>query len=301
MLIRHLAYFVTLARERHFARAAEISNVTQPTLSAAIRKLEQDLGIPLVDRGQRFVGLTDEGERLLSWARQILIDYQSLLDDLGGKRRGLIGELRLGVIPAAFPSVSMITRKFCENNPAATVAIRSLTSRAIAEGLDAFELDGGITYLENEPIHHVKRLPLYRERYKLVVPADHRWADRKSVSWQEASGERLCLLSQDMENRRIIDKLTESMGLAVHPTIVSNSFLAVPAHLRDGGFASIMPHSFARMLGTPSEIIALDLVEPAHSELVGLVVSDRDPRSPMVAALMSAALEVDVESAFFML
>ncbi|MDB5580840.1 MAG: LysR family transcriptional regulator [Bradyrhizobium sp.] len=88
MLVRHLSYFVALARERHFARAAEACNVAQPTLSAAIRTLEEYLGVPLVVRSHRFVGLTPEGEKLLIWGRQILTDYQSLHDDHAGGRKG---------------------------------------------------------------------------------------------------------------------------------------------------------------------------------------------------------------------
>ncbi len=298
MLMRHLSYFVTLAKERHFSRAADACHVAQPTLSAAIRKLEEDLGATLVVRGHRFVGLTPEGEKLLAWSRQILTDYHSLIDDLAGARQGLVGDLRLGVIPAAMPCVSFLTERFGPANPAATIEIRSMTSRAIAEGLDAFELDGGVTYLENEPIDHVQRVPLYRERYKLVVPYDHPLADRSAVSWQEAAGERLCLLSQDMQNRRIIDRLTISIGLAVHPVVVSNSFLAVCAHLRSGNWASIVPHSFFHVLGKQPELIAIDIVDPVHSETIGLVISDRDPRSPMAGALLAAALETDIEAAF---
>src|SRR3546814_6441211 len=92
------------------------------------------------DLGHRFTGRTPEGEKLLAWSRQILTDYQSLINDLAGARTGLVGELRFGVIPAAMPAVSFITARFCDANPGATVSIRSLTSRAIAEGLDAFEL-----------------------------------------------------------------------------------------------------------------------------------------------------------------
>ncbi len=298
MLVRHLSYFVTLAKERHFARAAVACNVAQPTLSAAIRKLEEDLGVPLVVRSHRFVGLTPEGEKLLAWGRQILTDYQSLHDDLAGERKGVVGELRLGVIPAAMPAVSFITAHFCEANPAATVEIRSLTSRAIAEGLDAFDLDGGLTYLDSEPILHVERLPLYRERYKLVVPSGHPLADRAAVSWQEAAGERLCLLNQTMQNRRIIDRLTTSIGLAVHPTVTSNSFLAVCAHLRSGHWVSIVPHSYFHVLGKQPDLVAIDIVDPVHSEAIGLVISDREPRSPMVAALLAAARETDIEASF---
>ena len=298
MLIRHLFYFVTLAKERHYARAAEACHITQPTLSAAIKKLEDDLGMPLVLRGHRFAGLTTEGEKLLTWARQILSDYQSLRDDLSGSLVGVVGELRLGVIPAAMPSVSFVTERFCTANPASTVSVRSMTSRAIAEALDGFELDGGITYLENEPIARVHRLPLYTEHYKLAVPRTHPLAKRASVTWSEAARERLCLLSQDMQNRRIIDGLVKSLGFSVHPIVTTNSFLAVSAHLRRGGWASIVPHSLFHALGNQPDLIGLDLVDPIHSESVGVVISDREPRSPMAAALMAAALAANVESAF---
>src|ERR1700685_4072872 len=123
MLVRHLSYFVTLARERHFARAAEACNVAQPTLSAAIRKLEEDLEARLVIRGHHFVGLTPEGERVLAWGRQILTDYKSLRDDLSRLRQGMVGTLRLGVIPAAMPSVSFLTAGFCRNHPAADASL----------------------------------------------------------------------------------------------------------------------------------------------------------------------------------
>lgn len=234
MLVRHLSYFVTLAREKHFAKAAEACNVAQPTLSAAIRKLEEDLDVRLVVRSHRFVGLTTEGEKLLAWGRQILTDYNSLKDDLSGARAGLTGLLKLGVIPAAMPSVSFITARFAKAHPAATVEVQSLTSRAIQDGLDAFELDGGMTYLENEPLERVRRVPLYRERYVFVAKRDHRFAGRASVAWAEAAGERLCLLSEDMQNRRIINNLAASIGVEVKPAVVSNSFLGVCSHLRHG-------------------------------------------------------------------
>lgn len=112
MLVRQLSYFVTLARERHFARAAEACNIAQPTLSAAIRKLEEDLDAQLVVRSHKFVGLTPEGEKLLIWGRQILTDYNSLREDLSGLRSGLTGTLRLGVIPAAMPMVALLSASF---------------------------------------------------------------------------------------------------------------------------------------------------------------------------------------------
>src|SRR5688572_9702303 len=104
MNIRHLRYLVALDRERNHGRAAATCNVTQPTLSEAIRQLEQELAVPLIQRkGQRFQGLTSEGERVLVWAQRILADEDALGQELAGMRKGPSGSLRFGVIPAAMP------------------------------------------------------------------------------------------------------------------------------------------------------------------------------------------------------
>jgi DNA-binding transcriptional LysR family regulator len=296
MLVRHLSYFVMLARERHFARAAELCNIAQPTLSAAVRKLEEDLSVRLVVRSHRFVGLTPEGEKLLVWGRQILTDYNSLRDDLTGMRRGLTGILRLGIVPAAMPAVSLLTARFSSAHPAAAIDIQSMTSRAIQRALDAFEIDGGMTYLENEPLENVRRVPLYRERYVFVCSREHAVAMHGTVTWEEAAAQRLCLLSEDMQNRRIIDKLTASIGVTIRPEIVSNSFLGVCSHVRHGEWASIVPHTFFYVFGGAPDLVAIDLVEPIHSQSIGLVLSDRDPPSPMAGALLASVLDADLEA-----
>lgn len=298
MLIRHLSYFVALAREQHFARAAEACNVTQPTLTAAIKKLEEDLGAPLVVRDHRFIRLTDEGEKLLLWGRQILADYGSLKDDLAGVSRGLTGTLRLGVIPAAMSAVSFLTSRLVAANPAAHVDIRSMTSRAIDRGLEAFEIDAGVTYLENEPLENVRKVPLYHERYVLAVRRGHPAAANAAVTWKEAAAQRLCLLSEDMQNRRIINNVAASIGVEIKPDVVSNSFLAILAHLRHGTWASIVPHTFASVFFADADLVAVDIIEPVHTQLVGLVLSDRAPLSPMSAALVSAVANVDLDQAF---
>lgn len=298
MLVRHLSYFITLARERHFARAAEACNVAQPTLSAAIRKLEEDLEAQLVIRGHHFVGLTPEGERVLAWGRQILTDYNSLRDDLSQLRQGLVGKLRLGVIPAAMPSVSFLTARFCAAHPAADVEIKSLSSRAIQRGLDDFELDGGVTYLENEPLENMRRVPLYHEHYVVVTHRDNPLGQRSSVTWAQAAAERLCLLSADMQNRRIINNVFASVGVVPNAPIVSNSFLGVYSHLRHGGWSSIVPHTFAHMFGGMGDLVSIPLAEPAHSQAIGLVLSNREPPTPMASALLALVLEGDFKIAF---
>jgi DNA-binding transcriptional LysR family regulator len=173
MNIRHLRYFVTLAREGHHGRAATACNVTQPTLSEAIRQLERDLSVPLIDRnGQRFRGLTLEGERVLGWAQRILADQDALEQELAEMRGGLAGDLRFGVIPAAMPVTPLITSPFCRSHPLVTPRVLSHSSIEIQRGLDAGELDAGLTYLENEPLRNVRTHPLYRERYMLLTPTE---------------------------------------------------------------------------------------------------------------------------------
>jgi DNA-binding transcriptional LysR family regulator len=295
MLIRHLSYFIALAREQHFARAAEACNVTQPTLTAAIQKLEEDLGVRLVIRDRRFGRLTEEGEKLLLWGRQILVDYGSLKDDLAGLRRGLVGTLHLGVIPAAMAAVSFLTSRFSAAHPAANVEIRSMNSRAIERALEAFEIDAGVTYLENEPLQHVRKVPLYLERYVFVARRGHPAAAKAAITWKEAAGQRLCLLSEDMQNRRIINNVAASIGVDIKPDVVSNSFLAILSHLSHGEWASIVPHTFGRLLFGAADLVVVDIIEPSHTQAIGLVLSDREPLSPMSGALLSSVKDVDFE------
>ena len=136
---------------------------------------------------------------------------------------------------------------------------------------------------------HVRSIPLYKERYVFVTGDVARHAGRESIAWHEAALERLCLLSEEMQNRRIIDAILKSLGLKVRPAIVSNSFLAVCSHLRQGGFASIVPHGFFYVFVKSHGLVAIDLVEPAHSQMIGLVLSDRDPLPPMAAAISATA------------
>ena len=293
MLLRHLRYFSALARERHFARAAAACHVSQPTLSGAIATLEAELGTRLVVRGRRFIDLTPEGRLVLDGARQLLQDEDALLQGLERLRGGLSGVLRLGVIPAAMPVVGMLVEAFCATHPAATVEIRSLSSKAIQSDLHDFELDAGLTYLDNEPLAQVCRTPLYLERYLFATAVNGPLAGRAQISWREAAGQRLCLLSDDMQNRRILNAVFEQQQLDFRPDVVANSFLAVLSQLRTGAWSSIVPHSFGHLFGEQRDVALIPLVEPMHRQSVGLVTSDREPAPPMARALEACARGVD--------
>ncbi len=195
MFVRQMHYLVALAREKHFGRAAEACHVTQPTLSAGIRKLEQELGVPIVVRGHRFLGFTAEGERVLGWARQIAADYESLKQERVETGGRLTGTLRIGAIPAATAAAPALLAPFRDRHPEVKVQMLTLSSVAIQRGLDEMELDAGITYLENEPLNRVRRLDLYLERYVFVTRPDEPLARRRTVRWAEAAAQPLCLLT----------------------------------------------------------------------------------------------------------
>jgi DNA-binding transcriptional LysR family regulator len=296
MFIRQMTYLISLAREKHFARAAQACNVTQSTLSAGLRSLERELDMRLVTREPRFSGLTPEGERVAEWAIRIIADYESLKQDAIEFRKGLKGHLRLGVIPAAMPSIAKLTGPFVARHPNVTIDIRSMSSVEIQRGLDRFEIDAGVTYLENEPLSRVRKAALYRERYVFAIGGNPQMKDRASVTWREAARHNLCLLNELMQNRRILNNLAKSLDIDISPTVTANSFLAVCSHVASGAWASIIPHTFAYIFAGCEDLTLLDLVDPVHSQTIGVVVSDRDPLTPLARALMSCAAQVNIET-----
>jgi DNA-binding transcriptional LysR family regulator len=300
LLIRQFQYLVALARERHFARAAAACHVTQPTLSSGIKQLEESLGVLVVERGQRFRGLTPEGERVLAWARRITADVQSLRQDVDATRGELSGRLRVGVIPSALPMISMLTAPFAERYPGTSITVTSLTSRAIDRALEEFEIDAGVTYLDDEPLGRVDVVSLYNERYVLVTPARSAVGAkaRETVTWHEASSLPLCLLTTDMRHRRIIDGHFREGGVAPQPRVEADSMEAVCAHVRHGVLSGVLPHAALSILGdAPGPALrVIPLIEPAATHAVGLVTLDRDPPTPIAAAFRQIAREIDIES-----
>ena len=292
MQLRHLQYFVALARERHFGRAAAAANVTQSTLSAAIRQLEEEIGAPLIERDRRFRNLTAEGQTLLTWARRILAEREALDQEVALLRDRLRGELTLGVIPTALPTIALLTTPFNRRHPDVTLKVLTRTSNEIQQALDDFQVDGGVTYLDNEPLHGVRTVPLYDERYILLTFADGPFAGRDRVTWREAAEMPLSLLTPDMQNRRIIDRLLKSAGGESRPTLESDSMILLYSHVRTGRWASVMPEKIAQTLGLTDTIRAIPIVEPEAVQTIGLVVPKREPMTPTTTALVDVARRV---------
>jgi DNA-binding transcriptional LysR family regulator len=296
MDIRQLQYLVALARERHFTRAAQACHVTQPTLSGRIRQLEQELGVPIVERGQRFHGLTPDGERVLAWAQVILDSWGSLQQEIASLRSAsgaLAGHMSLGVIPSALPMAALITKAIQRRHPRVELTVLSQSSVEILRNLEDFSIDVGLTYLDNEPIEGMRAETIYKERYSLLVRDDHDLARRTSVTWAEAGQQPLCLLTADMQNRRIVDRAFRAAGSRPVPRLETNSVINLCANVRLMGLASVIPEYFLDVIGPIADVRAVPLAEPLVEHAVGLVAVDRDPLSPLVVAAFECAKETE--------
>jgi DNA-binding transcriptional LysR family regulator len=288
-VIDKLEFFIAVAREQSFSRAAEACRVTQPTLSAGIKQLEDTLGVLLVNRSSRFHGLTAEGDRVLEWAKRIVGDARAMRQDVRALKSGLVGHLKIAAVPTALTMVAALTTPFRAKHPGVRFGIMSMSSLQVLEALDNLEIDAGITYLDNEPLGTVRTLPLYVEQYRLLTYAGSPFAERDSVTWAEVGRIPLCLLTPDMQNRRIIDSLLTSAGNQPAPTLESNSVIALYAHVRTGRWASIMAEKLVDTLGVVEPIRSIPIVDPQAVHQIGLVVPRREPMTPLAAALFAEA------------
>lgn len=291
-MIDKLEFIIALAREQHFGRAAEACNVSQPTLSAGIKQLEDMFGVLLVQRGSRYHGLTQEGERVLDWARRIVADTRAMRQDIDALKRGLSGHLQIAAIPTALAMTAMLTTPYRARHPGVRFTIVSRTSIEVLSMLENLEVDAGLTYIDNEPLGKVNTIPLYREEYRLLTSSAGELGSRDQVTWAEVAKVPLCLLTTDMQNRRILDGLLREAGAAPAPTLQSDSIIVLFAHVRTGKWASIMPAKLAETLGLTDNVRSIPIVEPAATHLVGIVVPDRDPTTPLIKALMTEARQL---------
>ena len=288
-MIDKLAYVIALAREQHFGRAAEACGVTQPTMSAGLKQLEDVLGVVIVRRSSRYQGFTPEGEHVLSWARRIVGDAQAMRQDLDALKRGLAGHLRLAVIPTALVMVPALTTPFRDHHPALRFSVESASSEVILERLSNLDVDGGITYLANEPLGDVKTVPLYRESYVLLTGAAGPYGQRGAIGWRDLGDLPLCLMTPAMQNRRIIDQMLRDGGIKPEVTLETNSVLALVAHVATGRWSSIVPAGLPETVGLPPGVRAIPINNPDVTHLVGLVVQQRFAISPLTNALVREA------------
>ncbi len=294
MQLRFLEYFVAIARERHFGRAAQVCQVSQPTLSAGLVALEAALGERLVIRDRRFVDLTSQGHAILPFAQQMIANQAAILATLDVETGGLRGNARLGVIPAAMPAVGYLVAAMAAAHPDVRIDISSMTSREIERALLASDIDAGLTYLNSEPLAQVRSVPLYVERFVAVAARGSALADRAAVRLADVVGAQLCLLHQGMQNRRILDAHLASRGLSADPVATADSYVALLSMVSVGGLASIITDSHAALVAAHADLVAIPITDAIAPNEIGLVISDRLPQPPLATGLYEVALALDL-------
>ncbi|MCB1382126.1 MAG: LysR family transcriptional regulator [Notoacmeibacter sp.] len=288
-MIDKLELFMALARERHFGRAAAACNISQPTLSSAIKQLEEQLGVQLVRRGARFHGLSPEGERVLDWARRIVADWRTMTAEMRAAHQGLAGTATIAAIPTALSMVQELTASVSASHPGVTFTVLSRSSVQIISMVDNLEADIGITYLDNEPLSAVTPVPLYTEHYRFICAPGMADAPQGTISWADAARYPLCLLTPDMQNRRIINRFLSESGAMPSPVIETDSVIAMMAHIRSGRCAGILPEKLAAFFAGTAPLVTLPLGEPQGYFRVGVIAKRQDPHTPLVETLLRHA------------
>jgi DNA-binding transcriptional LysR family regulator len=287
-VIDKLEYLLALSRERHFGRAAAACGISQPTLSAALKQMEETLGVLLVNRGSRFQDFTPEGQRVLDWARRIVADARTMREELRAARAGLTGHLRLAAVPSALATVSQLTTPFRARHPGVTFTVNSRSTGDILTELENLELDAALGYVTPE-LGRARTVPLYREHYCLVVAATHAVASQPEVRWEDIPDLPFCLLGTEMQNRRILDAKLRAAGHVVRPGLESNSVTLLLSHVQTGEWASILPRAMILGFQLPAVVRPVPIVGSGDSPLIGLIYPQREPLPPLVAAFVAEA------------
>ena len=299
MLLRQLEYFVAVARERHFARAAESCYVSQPALSTSIAKLERELSVTLINRGQNFEGLTPEGERLVVWAKRVLAEHDALKAEAAAMRSGISATLRLGIGPTVSTTAALPVAAFCALHPLARVKVCSrLSSTELLRQLRDFELDAAIAHFGPDDQSGLEVVPLYEEQYVLLVSGDQLVPAERTITWAEAAQLPLALLTPDMRFRQFIDKAFADSGAIAAPQVETDSVASLYAHVATGAWASVVPHTWLRAMPVNGAARAIRLVEPDTRAQISMAIHAGMPGSVAARAFLNVAVGTPLNDIF---
>ncbi|WPO99726.1 LysR family transcriptional regulator [Pseudomonas sp. HR96] len=283
MDIKQLKFLIALDETRHFGQAAARCNITQPTLSMRLRNLEEELQLPLVNRGQRFEGFTAPGERVLAWARTVLAAYDGLQAEAAACRGNLVGTLRLGVVPLSSFDPLPLLRKLHELHPNLTFELSSLSSEQILEQLASNRIDLGVSFLDRLDAERFDTLALEDTRMGLLF--DQRFFEfgEQPLSWPALVELPLAMLTVGMHFRQSIDHNFHSRGLHPRPLLQTDAVHQLLQAVHGGLCCAIMPLDGNHAAIT--EHLRLQPIEQAHTLApLGLIMRRQAPRSALAEA-----------------
>ncbi|EPC4486782.1 transcriptional regulator CynR [Serratia liquefaciens] len=247
MLLRHIRYFLAVAEQGNFTRAAEALHVSQPTLSQQIKQLEENLGTPLFDRSGRTVRLTDAGMAWMRYARLALQDLEAgtrAIHDVATLERG---NLRLAMTPTFTAYlVGPVIDAFYRQYPGVSVSIHEMTQDRIEALLAEDRLDVGIAFSQAQSVDIVAE-ELFTESLNMMVGAQHPLVQqREPLSAQVFEQQPLVLLSEDFATRQFIDDYCRRQGIRPRVAMEANAIGAIIEIVRRGQLATLLPAAVAQ-------------------------------------------------------
>lgn len=293
MTLTDLRYFVALAREKHFGRAAEKCHVSQPTLSVAIKKLEDELGVILFERGQGDIALTPAGEPLQQQAERVLAEAARLKELAETAGDPLAGPVRLGAIhtigPYLLPRLVPLLR---ERAPRMPLYIEEGFTTRLLDALKAGELDVAILALPITEAGLVAQ-SVYDEEFRVLVPDAHPWARKKTIAAVELLDEPLLMLGRGNCFRDQVLDLCARAGSG-GPQVMEGSSLETIRYMVGSGMGvTVMPATAVDgMHGKGSLAVARPFAAPTPTRSVGLVWRSSFPRHQVVDLLRKALIDL---------
>lgn len=304
MTLTELRYVVTLARERHFGRAAERCHVSQPTLSVAVKKLEDELGIPLFERSKSSIRVTETGQRIIEQAQRVLDQVGVIKDMAQDGKNQLNSPLRVGAIytigPYLFPHLLPELRRAAPDMP---LFIEENYTASLRQKLRHSDLDAIIIALPfEEP--EVVTLPLYDEPFVVLLPAGHPLTEKESLTAEELAREQLLLLGpghcfrdQVLEScPPLVDAVTRNASSAAPALVTEGSSLETIRHMVASGLGiTVLPLSAATAMQYHEDILAVrPFAAPVPFRTVALAWRVTFPRPKAIDVLSLAASQCRV-------
>ena len=295
MTLTELKYVLAVAREKHFGRAAEACFVSQPTLSVAIKKLEEELGVTLFERGGGELGITPAGERVAEQAAHIFELVDGIKDLAAEAKDDLQGSLRLGAIYTIAPYLlPELIPQLHERAPAMPLLLEENYTRVLTEKLKKGELDAMIiaTPVEDPGL---LALPLYEEPFVVAVPADHPWKKKKAIASAELENENLLLLGSGHCFRdqvlKVCPALNRSSSNGLQKTLESSSLETIRHMVASGMGTTVLPCTATRLHSSSDSLLAYrPFTKPAPSRVVSLAWRKSFPRPRAIEAVRQAVM-----------
>ena len=299
MTLTELKYIVAVASERHFGRAAERCFVSQPSLSAAVKNLEDELGVQIFERGKGEVLVTPVGEEIVAQARRALDEADRVRAVAKHGRDPLDGPLRLGVIhtvaPYLLPDLVGALRHLAPKMP---LDIEENMTANLDEMLKAGMIDAAIVALPyGGP--GIDVTPLYSETFRVIVPSKHRWARRKSIAPDELSEENLLLLNVGHCFRdQVLDACREFFAKAPAPGKQGNSLDTIRNMVMSGMGISVLPATALTPKYANPLVKAIDFAPPPPSRRMVIATRTGFPRAAAIAKLHEAVKKIELPIEF---